>query len=510
VATPKPTKTKRSRRSAFMVAAGASVLLAIAGGAFADNLQNDAATTAGITTISAGGSTTITYRLIGNSAPNGDPNGCDATPATPVTVTITAPAGVTAPASVTFTACGNPGAQPATFTSNTAGSYPITHAISGGVAGSLFNNQANFTLTVNAVTPPNQAPSLSLPADITKEATSASGAVVSYTATASDAEDGPLTPTCSPASGSTFPLGITQVNCAVTDSALVTTTGMFNVTVVDTTAPTLTLPADITAEATGPSGAAVTYSASATDTVDGAVTPSCSPASGGTFALGATPVNCSATDAHGNAVQGSFTVTVVDTTPPVLTLPGDITATATSASGAAVSYTASASDLVDGSVTPSCSPASGSTFPVGSTTVNCSATDAAGNTATGSFKVSVQYAFHGFFQPVDNNGVYNVVKAGSSIPVKFDLSGDMGLAIFAAGSPQSAKIPCSATSPQDSIEETATAGASGLKYDPAANPPFGQYSYVWKTDKAWAATCRQLQVKLADGTTRTANFNFTR
>jgi hypothetical protein len=300
------------------------------------------------------------------------------------------------------------------------------------------------------------------------------------------------------------------VNCSVTDSAMVTTTGMFNVTVVDTTAPSLTLPDNVTAEATGPSGAAVSYSASASDVVDGPITPTCSPASGGTFPLGATTVDCTATDAHGNEATGSFTVTVVDTTPPSLTLPSDISTTATSASGAVVSYTASASDLVDGPVTPTCSPASGSTFPVGTTTVNCTATDAATNQASGSFKVSVLYGFHGFFQPVDNNGVYNVVKAGSSIPVKFDLSGNMGLSIFAAGSPASAKVPCNASAPQDSIEETLTAGNSSLSFDSTTNAPFGQYTYVWKTDKTWAATCRQLQVKLADGTTKTANFNFTR
>jgi len=509
VATATPIKAKRSRWWVVTAAVGASVLLAIAGGALADNLNNDAATTAGITTIDEGGSTTITYQLIASSG-SGDAPGCDATATRPVTVAISMPAAVSGTGSLSFTGCGPANRKTATFSSTTAGTYPITHSISGGVTGSTFNNNADFTLTVNSVTPPNEPPSLSLPADITKEATSASGAAVSFTVTATDAEDGALTPTCSPASGSTFALGITQVNCAVTDSALATTTGMFNVTIVDTTAPSLTLPDDITAEATGPSGAAVSYTASATDAVDGAVTPSCSPASGDTFPLGPTTVNCSATDAHGNTAQDSFTVTVVDTTPPSLTLPADITETATSASGATVSYTASASDLVDGSVTPSCSPASGSTFPVGPTTVNCSATDAAGNTKTGSFKVSVQYGFHGLFQPIDNNGVYNVVKAGSGIPVKFDLSGNMGLAIFASGSPTSAKVPCNATSPQDAIEETVTAGNSALSYDATTNAPAGQYTYVWKTDKAWAATCRQLQVKLADGTTKTANFNFTR
>ena len=79
-----------------------------------------------------------------------------------------------------------------------------------------------------------------------------------------------------------------------------------------------------------------------------------------------------------------------DTTPPVLAPVADITADATSASGAPVSFTASATDDVDGSVPVTCDPASGSTFPVGTTTVTCSAKDAAGNATQGTFTVTVK------------------------------------------------------------------------------------------------------------------------
>jgi len=80
--------------------------------------------------------------------------------------------------------------------------------------------------------------------------------------------------------------------------------------VVDTTAPSLTLPADITVPQTIPAGAVVSFSASATDLVDGSVAVSCVPPSGSTFPVGTTNVNCSATDAHSNTGTGSFTVTV--------------------------------------------------------------------------------------------------------------------------------------------------------------------------------------------------------
>src|SRR4029077_6654366 len=73
----------------------------------------------------------------------------------------------------------------------------------------------------------------------------------------------------------------------------------------DATAPVITVPANITAEATGPSGAAVTYSVTVTDP-DDAATVSCSPASGATFPLGTTTVSCSATDTHTNASSASF------------------------------------------------------------------------------------------------------------------------------------------------------------------------------------------------------------
>src|SRR5207302_159205 len=145
--------------------------------------------------------------------------------------------------------------------------------------------------------------------------------------------------------------------------------------------PTLMLPADVMAEATGPGGAVVHFSAGVTDDLDPAVTVSCSPPSGSLFPLGATAVTCTATDAAGNTATNSFMVTVQDTTPPTITVPTDMTAEATSAAGASVSFTASATDLVDGTVSVTSSPASGSLFPQGATTVTVTTTDAHGNSA---------------------------------------------------------------------------------------------------------------------------------
>jgi hypothetical protein len=112
------------------------------------------------------------------------------------------------------------------------------------------------------------------------------------------------------------------------------------------------------------------------------------------------------------------------------------------------------------------------------------------------------YPFSGFFAPVDNRPTLNTVNAGSAVPVKFSLGGDLGLDVLVAGSPKSHTIECGSDPETDPIEQTATASNSGLSYD-ADND---QYVYVWKTDKAWQGTCRQLVVQLDDGSVHRANF----
>jgi hypothetical protein len=157
----------------------------------------------------------------------------------------------------------------------------------------------------------------------------------------------------------------------------------------DTTAPSLPLPANMTVEAGSASGNVITYTATASDAVTSAPAVTCTPLSGSTFLLGETVVTCTAADAAGNTSNGSFTVTVQDTTAPALTVPAAITESTTSPSGRVISFTTTATDAVTASPTVNCTPASGSTFPVGDTVVTCAAADAAGNVATGIFTVTV-------------------------------------------------------------------------------------------------------------------------
>ena len=241
----------------------------------------------------------------------------------------------------------------------------------------------------------NTAPTLTLPSSIGPIAADVpGGANVTYSATATDDNDPSLSPSCSPASGSLFPVGTTTVSCSVTDSGGSTTSGSFAVTVVDSTPPAFSgVPGNITLEATGATGAIASWTApSASDVVSGARDTTCDKTSGDVFPLGLTTVTCSAADAAGNPASVSFTVSVADTTAPAISgMPLNMDVEATGPGGASASWTApTALDTVDGSVPVVCLPASGSTFPLGSTTVSCSGRDAAGHTATGGFVVTVK------------------------------------------------------------------------------------------------------------------------
>ena len=224
--------------------------------------------------------------------------------------------------------------------------------------------------------------------------------------------------------------------------------------------------------------------------------------------VGIHTITLTVTDTGGGSDTDDVVVEVQDTLAPDISCPSDVVVNLpmnSTNTSMVVNYPAvTATDSCSSSVTVNSTPASGSVFPVGTTTVNATADDGAGHTSQCSFTVTVQYNFAGFFPPVANLPALNTVQAGRGIPVKFSLSGDKGLGIFAAGSPASGTIPCNSSDPASLLEETVTAGGSSLSYDPVAD----QYIYVWKTEKAWAGTCRQLVVELNDGSIHRANFKF--
>ena len=252
-------------------------------------------------------------------------------------------------------------------------------------------SKGSFTVTVVDATPP----ALQLPRSFTVQTNDPAGTVVTYSASATDLVDGAVAVQCNPASGALLPVGTTSVTCTATDAHSNGATGHFDVTVEKSSPtpppPPPPLPADITAEATSAAGAIVTYTVSSSasgDDFNGRPNSAlaCAPASGSLFPLGATSVVCTSN----GTPAGSFKVTVVDTTPPALLLPASITTDATSAAGAVVTWAAAAQDIVDGAVGVTCSPSSGSMFAVGTTPVQCQATDSHGNSASGGFTITVR------------------------------------------------------------------------------------------------------------------------
>ncbi len=157
---------------------------------------------------------------------------------------------------------------------------------------------------------------------------------------------------------------------------------------IDGDACNLTVPSGITVGTAAPAcNAQVTYSPPPSVPTGCAVTITCTPPSGSTFALGTTTVNCSTS----GGASASFPVTVVDDDAPSITCPGGQQLTTTNPGGAVVTYpSATASDNCTASPVVTCTPASGSTFPVGTTNVTCTARDGAGNTTSCSFPVEVR------------------------------------------------------------------------------------------------------------------------
>src|ERR1051325_860929 len=209
---------------------------------------------------------------------------------------------------------------------------------------------------------------------------------VTYTVSAVDAVDGTRPVTCSPASGTTFPNGVTTVQCSSTDLHDNTSFASFQVSVGAPPAPTLTLPANMTAVAADHVGVRVAYEVTADQ--DAAVV--CTPESGSFFNIGTTTVSCTATNSFNVSSTGSFTITVIGDPRPILIVPNDITVDPAGPSGTVVTYTATATDGVDGSLTPVCTPPSGSTFAPGATLVQCSVTNSRGYSRFGAFYVFVR------------------------------------------------------------------------------------------------------------------------
>jgi hypothetical protein len=157
-------------------------------------------------------------------------------------------------------------------------------------------------------------------------------------------------------------------------------------------------------------------------------TPSCTPPAGTLLPVGPMSVTCAVTDGGGLTTSATFTLTVVDTTPPaLLSVPDDYSVTTNDPTGTTLLYgTPSAMDSVDSHPVVDCLPASGLHVDLGTTAVTCSATDASGNAAQDSFDVTVAYvsphvATATWGEPVSGSGTTLTANRGRNIPIKVEL-----------------------------------------------------------------------------------------
>ncbi|SJZ53391.1 choice-of-anchor A domain-containing protein [Sediminibacterium ginsengisoli] len=267
------------------------------------------------------------------------------------------------------------------FTAANIGANTVTLTVMD-AAGNTASATAVVTITDNT------APVINVPAAINKNNdNNVNGAVVNYTVTAADNSGAAPVLTYSKASGSVFPIGTTVVTVTAKDAAGNTSTATFNVVIKDVQAPVLNIPADITANY----GSVINLgNATASDNA-GISAQGITNNAPAVFPLGVTMVTWSVTDVNGNTTTAVQKVTVVDATPPVITVPAAISRNNdNNACGAVVTYTVTATDNSGIAPVLTYSKASGTSFPVGTTVVTVTAKDAANNTSTATFNVVVK------------------------------------------------------------------------------------------------------------------------
>jgi gliding motility-associated-like protein len=251
-------------------------------------------------------------------------------------------------------------------------------------------SQCQFVVTVEDNTPPT----IICPTGVVANAgADACSAIVTFNLPVSDNCDQNLTLMCDHNSGDLFPVGVTSVTCVVEDDAENSALCQFNVTVLDVTAPTIAnCPTDtLTFAAVDCFATAIFGPLVPSDNCDQDIEMVCSHNSGDNFPTGHTTVTCVAIDNFSNTAQCQFVVNVVDATAPsVICPPNDTVDVAQNACTANVTWTLPvASDDCDDAVELSTDTPSGSPFPAGTATVEYTATDNSGNTATCAFTVTV-------------------------------------------------------------------------------------------------------------------------
>ncbi|MCI0745114.1 MAG: DUF5011 domain-containing protein, partial [Verrucomicrobia subdivision 3 bacterium] len=306
---------------------------------------------------------------------------------------------------------------------NAIGSYTVSYDVSDPSG----NAAVTMTRTIQVVD--TTSPTIACPVNIAQPNDPGEcGAIVNYIATATDTCDAAPTLTCHPPTGSMFPKGTTTVICSATDASENSALCSFTVTITDAEVPLANCPGDITTHCdAGECGAVVNFGVGASDNCTGA-SITCNPPSGSLFPVGTNLVTCTALDAAANIANCTFNVIVTDDDPPAMTAPADMMVPCSLDPVVAVTFANPVASDNCGLATIVCEPPSGSTFPVGTTTVTCTATDPSGNNTSCSFNVTrLPFEFNGFLAPLGGadaaGGSFidplRTFRLTSNIPLKF-------------------------------------------------------------------------------------------
>jgi hypothetical protein len=306
-----------------------------------------------------------------------------------------------------------------------------------------------------------------------------------------------------------LPLGTSDVSLIVNDGTVNSPSDSVQITMRDTTPPTVSVSQSPPASGNGwnNTNVEVTFQGSDLNGVSDPVTCNLSPqliASEGANQ----PVNASCIDAANNSTPGSTQVSI-DKTPPV----ASVSCPATVQIGANARALVSVSDALSGVAGQS--HADGNhpldTASLGAKSFQVTASDNAGNQGSGSCSYEVldaSYVFVGFLAPVDNLPLINAAKAGQGLAMKWRIGDGQGGYLSDLGVVASAHyaiVGCpDGEETVEELMETDDSGKSGLHFDDTDQ----QFVYVWKTLKSWRGNCADFVLTLDDDSVHRASFAF--
>jgi hypothetical protein len=378
------------------------------------------------------------------------------------------------------------------------------------------DNAGNQSVVTHSVTVVDQTDPVATVATPQEDAVYARGASVKADFSCADEPGGSGLESCvgdvaNGADVNTSSLGAHSFTVQATDRAGNTGSKTVNYTVVDKTAPVISL-ATPEASAVYGLGEKVTADYGCSDEPGGSGLATCTGtvadgAGVDTSSVGEKTFTVEAADNAGNKASKRVSYTVVDQSPPAISLTAPEEG-ATYSLGQRVVAAYSCVDQEGGSGVASCAGTVPSGAPVdtssfGQHTFEVTASDNAGNTTSTAVTYTVAYDFDGFRWPVKNSPTMNRWKAAIPVPIRFSLNGFRGSRPEADGYPRSTR--CGGGDVQ-------TARARASKKGPAFryNRRKDEYVLLWKTEQKWNGSCREFMLRLDDGSVHTARFQFTK